>query len=150
MAIGKARQPELVEHRLSGLGVSEIAKAMGVSTATVSQTLTEPHVVDMIAKANEETMRGVLAQRSRAAAVAFSTLLELAGGRPMIDEETGEQVYGVCDVVRRQASSDLLDRCGVTKETAVKVTGSQIIEIDMSGRSPEELRLILSESDDND
>jgi len=153
VGVGAKKVPRVIELALMGKGCTEIGKVLGVSPQAVHQTLKDPDVVAQIDDANEQGLRKILHQRSHLAALAVGVLAELAEGRPYTehDDDTGEVVkrYEVADMVRKGAADSLADRMGITKETAVKVTGKSGVIIDASGMSAEQLREALGEDDDH-
>lgn len=144
MALGRAKWPQLAEMRASGMGVTQIADALGYSKGAVSETLRLPEVVEMIDEIHAEAREAITHQLKAAAVLGLSVLVELAQGRPI------DGVPTVNDSVRRQAASDLLDRCGVTKETAVRIEGQTgpTVVVDVSKLTLEELLDRAEEGDD--
>lgn len=136
MPVGKAKWPQIAEMRASGMSISAIAEALGCTRQTVHETLRIPEVAEAIEAIHAETRESVAHQLQAAATLGLSVLIELAQGRP-----TEDGTPTVLDVVRRQAASDLLDRCGVTKEAAITVKGNMPppVVIDVSNLSLTEL-----------
>lgn len=136
MAVAKAKWPQVSEMRASGMQTAEIARALGCSRQAVHETLQVPEVIEAIEAIHAEAREAVKHKLQAAATLGLSVLVELAKGRP---NEEGK--LGVNDMVRRQAASDLLDRCGVTKETAVRLEGQAgpTVVVDVSKLSLDEL-----------
>jgi hypothetical protein len=83
---------------------------------------------------------GLIADRRGTLAVeALAVLASLMRGG-----DTPDDYEAVPASVRRQAASDLLDRCGVTKETAIRVSAevSGSIGVALVDLTPEQLRAL--------
>lgn len=129
MPVGRAKWDQVAEMRASGCSVAEIARELGCAGPTVSETLSLPEVAEKIEAIHAEAREAISHKLKAAATLGLSVLVELA------EDATTPAV------VRRQAASDLLDRCGVTKETAVRLEGQAgpTVVVDVSKLSLDEL-----------
>lgn len=106
-SVGEGLIPELVRLRLGGKSQAAIAAALGVSQSIVCRTLQRPDVRAEIDRVNADSYAAIVDQRARLALKALGVLEAQLGSE---DER-----------VAQGAANSLLDRCGVTKETAVRV-----------------------------
>lgn len=115
--VSRSKWERVAEMCASGKKSKEIGDALGVSRQAVDATLRTDEVKEMVEAIHAETREAVTHRLQATATLGLDVLEELARGRPVKGRPT------VHDTVRRQAASDLLDRCGVTTETALRVEG---------------------------
>lgn len=104
--VGTARIAEVVRMRLAGASITKIARTMGVSCPSISDTLKRPEVAAQIAEANADSYALIADQRGRLAVKALKRL------ERQLDSDDERIAQG--------AANSILDRCGVTKETAIR------------------------------
>jgi hypothetical protein len=136
--LGEAMIPELVRLRLGGKRQHEVATALGVSAGIVSRTLKQPEVQALIDEANRESYAHVADQLGTLALEALLFKAEVMRGMP---DEAGVPTVPVA--IRSAAASDIMDRCGVTKEATVKLTGGvAVAHFVLTGLSPEQAKAL--------
>lgn len=129
-AIRKALRPEVIRLRTIGMSGPQIARELGVSKQTISDTLRLPEVQAAIEEAHAEARSELVSMITTTAREAVETLTTL-----MKDSSTPA-------AVRRQAASDLLDRAGIVRG----------LEVDMkhSANLPAEIQKLLGRLSDEE
>lgn len=128
--LGDALIPDLVRMRLAGMNQTTIARNLGVLPQTVGHTLRRADVRALIDDANRESYAAIMDQRGALAMEALERLAEV-----MRDEAAPH-------AVRRQACVDILDRCGITKEVALRFPDGPPVQVALVGLSPEQLQAL--------
>lgn len=122
--VGATRIPEVVRLRLGGATVTEIADALGVSKGAISDTIHSPEVEAQLTEANNDSYAAIGALRADLALEALRFKAHVMRGMP---DERGVLTFAGTDAatvaVRDRAATEILDRCGVTKETAIRISG---------------------------
>jgi len=109
--VSKAKLPRLIELRLAGASLTEIAKDLGISTAPVCRSLQLPEVVAALADAHRESRERVAKLLAASATEAIRGLLGIARGEAG-DERASD---------RRAAWNDILTLSGVTPSALAAV-----------------------------
>jgi len=145
--VARAKWPRVVQLRVAGKLMTEIASEFSVNSATIGRTLQHPEVVAMIEEAHREISASVNEQLVSLSTQALGVLAELMQGRP---DEDGDPT--VADAVRRQAATDLLDRCGVARTARTELSGPQggPVRVDVSRLTSAEIAHLLSRGQGDD
>lgn len=116
-AVGKARRPRVIELRILGHSVTEIAQSLGVSAGTITHTLQLPEVATAI----EDAHRAAREDTAKAlAALSLRSVRRLAD--LMEDPETPA-------AVARQCAADILDRAGHSTKAQVAIEHSGTVDL---------------------
>lgn len=150
MPVAVSKEHEVINRRLTGESVVEIARALGCSDAAVHQTLGKPDVKARIAEAQTSMLDDVKAKATATATEAMDTLLDIMRGNP---GEDGKPAPDCTAAVRLKAATEALDRVGFVKGSDLHVThesGPGGVKIDLIGLTTEALSALAYPPEDDD
>jgi hypothetical protein len=132
-AIRRERWPDVVRLALEGKRVNEIAAELGIGHSSISDTLREPEVMELIEEARAKGIADVVAKLSAAADEAADVVIEV------MRDGSGEGA-----ALRLRAAVALLDRVGVVGGSRLEV-GADLDAAAGSAVTPEEVRGLSDE-----